>query len=271
MAAPGQVEVRMLALLDSARNRRAPTRVGLTAALALLAVLLLPIAAATAEGVQAGGDATPAAQTDARYGLRSEWLRRFLTVDYWRQAANIGLSRLADQASYLSEMRQLGYSVTDVDVLFKLRQRGVTPGFVRELAAEGLSGLSAEDLLEAANHGIDSEYVRDLKGLGYWPLDLELLTRMRSHGIDGEFIRDTRTFGYRWSIDELVLARSHGIDPDYLLAISSLGYQHLTLEDLTLLRSHGVTPIRIQSANLRAGTRLSVNELTNLASHGWRR
>ncbi len=270
MAAPGQIEVRMLALLDSARNRRAPTRVGRTAALALLAVLLLPIAAATAEGIQAGGDATPAAQTDARSELRSEWLRRFLTVDYWRQAANMGLSRLADQASYLSEMRQLGYSVTDVDVLFKLRQRGVTPGFVRELTAEGLSGLSAEDLLEAANHGIDSEYVRDLKGLGFWPLEMNTLTRMRSHGIDGEFIRDTRTFGYRWSIDELVQARSHGIDPDFLLALSSLGYERLTLDELTLLRSHGVTPIRIRSANLRAGGRLSVNELTVLASHGWK-
>ena len=270
MAAPGQIEVRMLALLDSARNRRAPTRVGRTAALALLAVLLLPIAAATAEGIQAGGDATPAAQTDARSELRSEWLRRFLTVDYWRQAANMGLSRLADQASYLSEMRQLGYSVTDVDVLFKLRQRGVTPGFVRELTAEGLSGLSAEDLLEAANHGIDSEYVRDLKGLGFWPLEMNTLTRMRSHGIDGEFIRDTRTFGYRWSIDELVRARSHGIDPDFLLALSSLGYERLTLDELTLLRSHGVTPIRIRSANLRAGGRLSVNELTVLASHGWK-
>ena len=164
MAAPGQVEARMTALLDSARIRSAPTRLGRTAALVLLAVLLLPIAAAPAAGVQAGSDVTPAARTDAAREIRSEWLRRFLTADYWRQAASNGLSRLADQANYLSEMRKLGYSVADVDVLFTLRQHGVTPDFVRALAAEGLSGLSTDDLLKAVNHGITPEYVRDLKG-----------------------------------------------------------------------------------------------------------
>jgi hypothetical protein len=271
MAAPSQIESRMLSLLDGERKRTAPSRLGRAVVIGLFVVALLPIAAATVDGVQASRDVTPAAQTGFARDVRSEWLRRFLTVDYWRQVANYGLTRLADQANYLSEMRKLGYSVADANVLFTLRQHGVTPDFVRGLASEGLSGLSTDDLLKAVRHGITPGYVRELKGFGFWPLDIEALTRVRSHGIDGEFIGDLQTFGYRWSIDELVQARSHGIDPDYLLAISSLGYQHLTLDDLTLLRSHGVTPMKIQSANLRAATHLSVQELTTLASHGWRR
>jgi beta-lactamase regulating signal transducer with metallopeptidase domain len=270
MAAPGQIETRMLALLDAARNRTSPTRVAMHSAIAVAAVLLLPIAAATAAHAQTTDDATPAAQAESARGFRSEWVNRFLTVDYWRQAAAEGLSRLADQANYLAEMRQLGYSVTNADVLFKLRQHGVTPDFVRKLAAEGLSDLSSDDLLKAVNHGITPEYVRELKGLGYSGLDLEALMRMRSHGIDGEFIRDMRTLGYRWSLDELVQARAHGIDPDFMLTLSSLGYERLTLEVLIKLRSHGVTPMRIRSANLRANTHLSVDELTTLASHGWK-
>jgi beta-lactamase regulating signal transducer with metallopeptidase domain len=267
MAAPGQIETRMLALLDAARNRTIPTRFARHMAIAVAAVLLLPIAAATVARAQTPDNGS---QADSTQTVRAEWARRFLTVDFWRQAAAEGLSRLADQANYLAEMRQLGYSVTDPDVLFKLRQRGVTPDFVRSLSAEGLSDLSSDDLLKAVDHGVSPEYIRDLKGLGYPGLDLQALIRMTSHGIDGDFIRDMRTFGYRWSIDELVQASSHGIDADFVLALSSLGYEHLTLEELTLLRSHGVTPMRIRTANQRAERRLGVNELTTLASHGWK-
>ncbi|HEX7795349.1 MAG TPA: hypothetical protein VF456_13400, partial [Vicinamibacterales bacterium] len=270
MAAPGQIEARMLALLDAARNRTTPTRLATHTAIAVAAVLLLPIAAATVARAQTADNAGATAQADSNQATRSEWARRFLSVDFWRDAAAEGLSRLADQANYLAEMRQLGYSVTDPDVLFKLRQRGVTPDFVRSLSAEGLSNLSSDDLLKAVNHGITPEYVHDVKGLGYPALDLQTLIRMTSHGIDGDFIRDMRTFGYRWSIDELVEACSHGVDADFVLALSSLGYEHLTLEDLTLLRSHGVTPMRIRTANQRAERRLGVNELTTLASHGWK-
>jgi beta-lactamase regulating signal transducer with metallopeptidase domain len=268
MAAPRQLETRMLALLDRARNRAVPTRRGLTAAFAIVAVLLVPVAAVTT--VQPASETTQARDLPGRRASGADWYRRLLSADYWRQAAIDGLARLADQAEYLREMRQLGYAVVDGDVLFRLRQRGITPDFVRELAAEGLPNLSTDDLLVAVNHGIDPEYVRDLKGLGYWPLDMKMLTMMRSHGIDGDFVRELRTFGYRWSIDELVQARSHGVDPDFLLALSSLGYDQLTLDELTLLRSHGVTPMRIRTANQRAGTRLSVDQLTTLASLGWK-
>src|SRR5262249_29738289 len=143
---------------------------------------------------QPASERTQARETPDRHDVsRAEWYRRLLSPDYWRQSAIDGLARLADQAEYLREMRQLGYSVVDVDVLFKLRQRGITPDNVRELAAEGLPNLSADDLLVAANHGINPEYVRDVKGLGYWPLDMKTLTLMRSHGIDGDFVRDLRT------------------------------------------------------------------------------
>jgi beta-lactamase regulating signal transducer with metallopeptidase domain len=268
MAAPRQLEARLLALLDRARNRAVPTGRGLMVAFTMVAVLIVPVAAVTT--VQPASKTTTQAGEPRRNASGAEWYRRLLSPDYWRKAAIEGLTRLADQAEYLREMRQLGYSVVDVDVLFKLRQRGITPEFIRALAAEGLPKLSADDLLVAADHGINPEYVHDIKGLGYWPLDMKTLTLMRSHGIDGDFVLDLRTFGYRWSIDELVQARSHGVDPDFLLALSSVGYDQLTLDELTRLRSHGVTPMRIRTANQRAGTRLSVDQLTTQASHGWK-
>jgi beta-lactamase regulating signal transducer with metallopeptidase domain len=273
MAEPRQLEARMLALLDRARNRALPTRLGRIAAIAIFAAAMVPIAAAS---VVAGQPADGMRQTDqSRHDLRSASLegiaRRWLSVDYWRHTATDQLSRLANEWSYLSEMRQLGYSAADVNVLFRLRQRGVTPTFVRSLAAEGLSGLSTDDLLTAANHGISAAYVRDLKELGYHPLDIEALTRLRSHGIDGEFIRELGAVGFtKLSMDDLVRSRSHGISPEYISELSSLGYQRLSLDDLILLRSHGAAEDLIRSANERAGTRLSVDQLAVLASHGWK-
>jgi beta-lactamase regulating signal transducer with metallopeptidase domain len=299
MAAPRQLEARMLALLDRARNRATPTRLRLAVTLAIFTTLIVPIAAATASNAQSAGAASASEPTpDARDG-GPELLRRVLSVEYWRQTAAEQLARLADQMNYLSEMRQLGYSVADVDVLFRLRQHGVTPEYVRALAAEGLSGLSTDDLLTAVSHGISADYVRDLKSLGYQPLGIAALTRLRSHGIDGDFIRELsavgftrlsiddlvrsrshgispeyirelQALGYRPSLDALVLLRSHGVETMYIRELQALGYADLTPEALAALRSHGVTTAQVQSANERAGMRLSVGQLTALASHGWR-
>ncbi|HEX7795416.1 MAG TPA: M56 family metallopeptidase, partial [Vicinamibacterales bacterium] len=104
MAAPGQIETRMLALLDAARNRTTPTRFATHTAIAVAAVLLLPIAAATVARAQTADNAGATAQADSNQATRSEWARRFLSVDFWRDAAAEGLSRLADQANYLAEM-----------------------------------------------------------------------------------------------------------------------------------------------------------------------
>jgi hypothetical protein len=299
MAAPRQLEARLRSLLDRARNRTVPTPRGRALALAVLVASIVPLAAA-AVGAPPGGRDAPAPDAPLALESGSEWFQRFLTVEYWRQTAANELTRLAEQLDYLSEMRQLGYSMTDVDVLFKLRQHGVTPSVVRDLAAEGLSGLSSDDLLTAVSHGISAEYVHQLKGLGYRPLDLETLVRLRSHGIDADFIRDLDAVGFsKPSIDDLIRARSHGISANNIRELHELGYPHLTLDHLTLfcshgvgpdyirelqaleyvdltpeqlasLRSHGVTSDQIKGANLSAGVHLSVVQLNVLASHGWK-
>jgi beta-lactamase regulating signal transducer with metallopeptidase domain len=299
MAAQRQLETRIVALLDAACDRSAVSRRSRVAALAVFVALIVPIAASTARTVSASDEALASPSRHAAPAISREFVARLFTAEYWRHTAAEQLARLADQLKYLREMRQLGYSMADADVIFKLRQHGVTPEYVRALAAEGLSELSTDDLLIAAGHGISAEYVSDLKGLGYRSLDIAALARMRSYGVDGDFIRELRAFGYQWSMDDLAKARSHGLEPDYLLALSSLGYEGLTLDRLILLlshgvdpsfiralqelgygdltpealvtlRSHGVTATRVKTANDEAGIRLTVEQLSKRASHGWR-
>jgi len=298
MAARRPLETRLLALVDSARNRSAPTVRTRAAAAVIGMVLMLPIAAATAVADQPAGDVPQAVDRPA-YGVEPGYYRRFLTVEYWRHAADDEFRRIVDQLNYLTEMRKLGYSMTDVNALIEVRRHGVTPDYVRALSAEGLSGLTTDDLLAAISHGVEAGFIRDLRNLGLTGLSLETLIRARSHGVTPAYIRDLRAFGYQWSIDELAQARSHGIDDDYMREISSLGYQRVSLdvltllkshgieppfirdlqtlgygdlspEDLSALRSHGVTPEKIREANEAAGRRLSIEELSTLASHSWR-
>jgi beta-lactamase regulating signal transducer with metallopeptidase domain len=295
MSRASGLETRLFALLDGSRKRAALTSRGRAAVVALCALLMVAIAAPTTPAAQPDDQVLTKAAADAdRYIVR-----RFLNVDHWRHVAIGQLTRMADQLQYLNDMRQLGYSVADVPSLFTLRRHGVTPDYVRRLAAEGLSGLSTAELLAAVRQGVTAGYVRDMKSLVDQTADVESLVRLRRHGIDGDFIRELdavgfqhmpveallqtrrhgisgeyirgfQALGYDWTIDDLVRARSHGVDAEYVEAVAAQGHPRVPLDDLVRLRSHGITSARIKAANERAGTVVPVDLLVHLASHGWK-
>ena len=57
-------------------------------------------------------------------------------------------------------MGALGYRLGSLDPLITLRDHGVTPSYVRELAELGYKNLPAEDIRKARDHGISPECVR---------------------------------------------------------------------------------------------------------------
>ena len=296
MSPASGLEARLFALLDESRQRAALTSRGRAASVAVCALWMVAIAAPTTSAAQ---PVFTQAVADTDRHIHPELVRRFLTVDYWRYVAIGQLARMADHLKYLSEMRQLGYSVADVPTLVTLRRHGVTPDYVRGLAAEGLPGLSTGELLAAVRqgvtasyvrdmksvvdqtaevgsliqlrrHGIDGDFVRELDAAGFEHLPIEALLQTRRHGISGDYILGFQRLGYDWSIDDLVRARSHGIEAEYVEAVAAQGHPQISLDDLVRLRSHGVTPARIRAANERAGTVVPVDQLVHLASHGWK-
>lgn len=301
MAAPHQVETRLLALLDHTRNRAPVTRQVRAAGLAALLALMVPMAVATADPAQADGGSTRTMKRAVSSRFSAENLGSMLTIDYWRHSFADQLHRLSEQMQFVRDMQQLGYSPADPNVLFTLRQHGVTPTFVRALAAQGLTGLSSDDLLTAADHGVTAAYVAEMNALGYRSLDIAQLTHLRDRGVDGRLVRELgdvgfvhlplealvviqrhgitppfigelQTLGYRaLTLDDLVLLRSHGVEPSFIRAFQALGYVDISPASLALLLSHGVTPTDAQSANETAGDRLTITQLTSLASRGWGR
>ena len=293
------LETRLFALLDGSRNRATLTSRTRAAAVAICALLMVAIAAPTTRAYRPNDRVLAKASADVDRHVHPELVRRFLSVDYWRRMAIRQLARMADQLQYLSEMRQLGYSVADVPTLFTLRRHGVTPDYVRTLRAEGLSNLSTGELLAAVRQGVAAGYVRDMKSTGYPAADVEAMIQLRRHGIDGDFVRELgdvgfqqlpieallqarrhgisadyirgfHALGYGWSLDDLVRARSHGVVAEFAQGIAAQGHPQISLDDLVRLRSHDVTLARIKAANDRAGTVVPVDQLVHLASHGWR-
>lgn len=271
MAAPRQLETRVLALLDSTRNRLPIGRHVRALGLAVFIATMVPLAAATAGATQPTDLDAATAKSATEWTLSPRSLQRLLTWDYWRVTAEIQLRRLVRQMQFLREMQELGYSAADPNVLLALRQHGVTPQVVRAFAAAGLSHLSTGDLLTAADRGVTPRFVGEMKGLGYGVLDIAQLARLRSRGVSATFIGELQRLGYqKLTLDTLVRLRGHGVDPKFIQEFQALGYADLTPDAFTTLRSHGVSATDAQSANQRAGTQLPVSELAAQASRGWK-
>jgi hypothetical protein len=63
-----------------------------------------------------------------------------------------------------------------------MRIHGVTPAFIKEVAAAGYSQLPIDRLVEFRIHGVTAAFIRDLKAEGYDNLTPAQLVRARIHG-----------------------------------------------------------------------------------------
>jgi beta-lactamase regulating signal transducer with metallopeptidase domain len=251
MARPRDLEHRLLAIVDAARDRGALPR-GRSAILAAAFVaLLLPMAALRADVVdvpltrsqpeqtaQPAQDASAAWAREAGAALRVELAR-----NGYANPDNQGLVRAAQHgvnAEYVRQMAAVGYRVGTLDALVGLRDHGIDPEYVRGMAALGFARLSTDDLLHARDHGIEPEYVGGMRDLGY-PATLEVLLRMRSHGVEPEYIRGLAALGYKGlPLDTLVRMRSQGVDPEYIRRVQAKGLGPLTPEQLIDRRARGL-------------------------------
>jgi hypothetical protein len=139
------------------------------AAVALFLLVLVPIATTTAVIAQPEDVRAESRSAVGRSISDARVVRSWFTREFWRAAAAHAVRRFAQELAYVQEMRALGYSPADPNVLFALRKHGATPDYIRSLAGEGLTGVSTDDLTRAVSHGVTSDYVESLKELGYAP------------------------------------------------------------------------------------------------------
>jgi beta-lactamase regulating signal transducer with metallopeptidase domain len=304
MARAGQLEGRMLAALDTERNRRPPAWRGRMAGAALAAILLLPVASATPAIVSADPDwaKTPSASGTTVTGpSRREALRSASPVTPAAPAprgvlalvAGDGQGGAAPDGAGTWEIRPSGKEGT---VHLRMTERNSSSG--RDVTLKQFDGLSAAQLTGAGGpvqfrvrrdagtfafegvlrNGIgagtysftpDPAFPAELakRGLAA-PTPAEQYELARSD-VGYAFLDELNAQGYsKPATADLVRAGHHGVDGTFVRELGALGHRLGSLAPLIELRDHGVTPAYIRELAEEGYKGLSVDELRTARDHG---
>jgi beta-lactamase regulating signal transducer with metallopeptidase domain len=140
--------------------------------------------------------------------------------------------------AYVRQMLALGLTL-NADELIQMRVQGVTPEYVKEMRATGLK-LSAEQLVGMRVQGVTPEYVREMHDLGFEP-DADALVGMRVQGVKPEFVKEMRVTGLKLTAEQLVGMKVQGVTPEHVREMHDLGFQP-DADALVGMRVQGVTP-----------------------------
>jgi beta-lactamase regulating signal transducer with metallopeptidase domain len=304
MARQGEIEGRMLAALDAARNRAIPPMRRRVAGIAMATAFLIPIAAAQATQAPAAPTVSQTRAARPQGVPRSREILDERLPGTWdlRPSDRAGLVDLR-----LHERRDSssGFSISIQDleglssailsggggpVTFSIRcdagtltfegtfRLGIGAGtytftpsttFPGELVKRGFARPSATDLYELAKGNVGLAFLDELNAQKYATPDLAQLVSAAEHGVDLDYLMGMGQAGYRFGqVAALVTARDHGVDPAYIRALAAQGLTGLSADDLIRARDHGIDPPYVSDMTALGYGSHSVDALIGARDHG---
>jgi beta-lactamase regulating signal transducer with metallopeptidase domain len=297
MARARQLERRLLAILDDARNRAALGRVRGSLLAAVAIAVFLPMAAVraalvpTAPATQAPASQAPARASDAQE-LTGTWevhpsrdpARVQLTVRRGRstQGRTMALAELEKLAgTTLASASTVHFPIRRDAGTFTIegtcRNSACAGTFVfepsatfgAELAKRGIGRPTPQDQFYLAVSDVGIPYLDALSAAGYATPDLRTLVRAAQHGVDAGYVKEMAALGYRLgTLEPLIRLRDHGVDPEYVRGMSASGLAKLTAEDLVRARDHGVDPDYVAGLAALGFRGLGLDALVRARDHG---
>jgi len=182
----------------------------------------------------------------------------------------IALSIHGVTPEYVRELRALGVTGTgSVSDVVSMRIHRISAAYVRELESFGYRDLSREQLLAMGIHGVTAEAIREFRGMGFADLSPQELVNLRIHRVTPEFARQMREAGLRdLSPQGLVALRIHQITPQLIREYAELGYRDLSREQLLAMGIHRVTPAFIREMRQAGFDDVSPETLVKMRIHG---
>jgi beta-lactamase regulating signal transducer with metallopeptidase domain len=168
---------------------------------------------------------------------------------------------------FLRDIAALGYKTASVSELVALRIHGVTPDYITRITAL-VGRQSLDELVSFRIHGVTPEYVERFQAAGYSAISADSLLSLRIHGVDADTVGEWEKMGFRKpGLDEIVSARIHGVTPEFAREIKTLGLE-ADFDTLVSLRIHGVTPDFVRAFRALGYKNLSADEAVSCRIHG---
>jgi beta-lactamase regulating signal transducer with metallopeptidase domain len=274
MARARQLETRLLAVLDAARNRAVLHRGGLAVAIAAATAVLLPMAALRAAVVPTDPMVAPVQAAQPRSG--SQELTGTWELRPGRETGTVNVSMRTGRSSHgrtmtIAQLEALtGVRIAGANgpIQFPLRREAGTftidgvcrsgvcggtyafepnPAFPVELAKRGIGAPTAREQFDLAVMDVGVAWLDELSKHGYKKPDIQGMVRAAEHGVSLDYVRGMAGLGYRvGTVDELVRMRDHGVDPGYVRGMAANGFSDLSSDDLVRARDHGVDPTYVK-------------------------
>ncbi len=185
----------------------------------------------------------------------------------------------AARESYIDGLKAAGIENPSIDQLIALKVQGVTPEYVRDLRAAGLT-LDIEQIIGMKVQGVTPDYVRQLHDLGV-KTDTGEIIGMKVQGVTPEYIRDMRATGLDVKGHEIVAMKVQGVTPEYVRKLHDLGL-HPGIGEVIGMKVQGVTPEYVKALQA-SGFKLDVGDfiaakvqgitpefIENARSHGFK-
>jgi beta-lactamase regulating signal transducer with metallopeptidase domain len=168
---------------------------------------------------------------------------------------------------FLRGIAALGYTRASVSDLVALRIHGVTPDYISRMTT--LAGRQSLDTLVSLRiHGVTPELVERFHAAGYPQISADSLLSLRIHGVDPDTAGEWEKLGFQKpGLDAIVSARIHGVTPEFARAMKALGLE-TNLDTLVALRIHGVTPDFVGAFRSLGYKNLSADEAVSCRIHG---
>jgi beta-lactamase regulating signal transducer with metallopeptidase domain len=304
MARPRQLEGRMLAALDGARNRRVPTLRSRLMAVTIAAALLVPLAAATTTApapvvedrpaAASTETVTPEPQPQLAPTLRSVKADVTDTARRIVRAATAVIRGAQDGLPGTWEIRP-SKNTTDGTVHLRLVELNSSSGW--NVALDKLEGLTAGQLASGGpvqfrlrrdagtftfegvlrggvgagtfTFAADQAFPAELAKRGFARPTAQEQYQMARHDVGFALIDELMKHGYaKPETSELVRAGQHGVRADYVREMAAHGYRLGSLAPLIELRDHGVTPSYVRELGEQGYKGLSADAIRKARDHG---
>ncbi len=114
----------------------------------------------------------------------------------------------------LDALSDAGFRNLSVDDVIMLANRGVSPQFIAELHAHGLTPMPSESLARLADSGVTGAYISGLAQLGYANLSVSDYVRLCDAGVTLEFVQRLQRSGLikgRATVEQLIRLANAGV------------------------------------------------------------